>query len=327
MRADRLKRENGVVMAAVLMVLAALSLLAVAGKGDTALQWVQLRNARDYDDAVRLADTGIARALSADRFVLGASQNGRYCRSPSRCVEWSVVHVETTAVPPGLEAGPDPARALHFEVSAEASAGRHARAPVVAGFLLIATGEPEAPLPDEIRICDGADDCPQDSARPPDPALLAGGCGMRSAGTRGFSLTELLVAAGHPGAAGGRGRAGLEPADGTGAAPGRDRRAHANRRCPGALPTSRTDAMRAPANWPRRRRAGSESRERNAATTRLELRAMGGGPALGFQATATAQRPGAQAGDETCRILALDSTGARSAETAGGEDSSEACWP
>ena len=59
----------------------------------------------------------------------------------------------------------------------------------------------------------------------------------------------------------------------------------------------------------------------------LELRAMGGGPALGFQATATAQRPGAQAGDETCRILALDSTGARSAETAGGEDSSEACWP
>lgn len=167
MRADRPGRENGVVMAAVLMVLAALSLLAVAGKGDTALQWVQLRNARDYDDAVRLAETGIARALSADRFLPGASQSGRYCRTPSRCVEWSVVHVETTPVPRGLEAGTDPARALHFEVSAEASAGRHARAPVVAGFLLIAPGKPDAPLPDAIRICGGGDDCPQGSARPP----------------------------------------------------------------------------------------------------------------------------------------------------------------
>ncbi len=58
----------------------------------------------------------------------------------------------------------------------------------------------------------------------------------------------------------------------------------------------------------------------------LELQALEGDPALGYQARAIARRPGVQAGDETCRILALDSTGQRSAETAGGEDSSRACW-
>lgn len=59
----------------------------------------------------------------------------------------------------------------------------------------------------------------------------------------------------------------------------------------------------------------------------LELRALDGDLTLGFQATATAQQPGAQDGDETCRVFTLDSTSTRSAETAEGEDSSEACWP
>ncbi len=167
MRADRLRRESGVVMAAVLTMLAALSLLAVAGKGDTALQWAQVRNARDYDEALRLADTGIARALAAGRFSLTGSDSGRYCRIQSRCVEWTVRHVETTPVPQGLEREPEPWRALHFEVVAEAGAGRHARVPVVLGFLVIAPGEPDAPLPAAIRTCNSADDCPQGSAGPP----------------------------------------------------------------------------------------------------------------------------------------------------------------
>ena len=59
----------------------------------------------------------------------------------------------------------------------------------------------------------------------------------------------------------------------------------------------------------------------------LELRALNGDPALGYEARAIAQRPGAQADDAQCRIFTLDSTGLRTAESAAGEDSSAACWP
>ncbi len=59
----------------------------------------------------------------------------------------------------------------------------------------------------------------------------------------------------------------------------------------------------------------------------LELQALAGDADSGYRARAIAQQPGVQARDEQCRILALDSTGGRSAETAQGEDSSEACWP
>ncbi len=59
----------------------------------------------------------------------------------------------------------------------------------------------------------------------------------------------------------------------------------------------------------------------------LELRALAGGADSGYEARAMARQPGAQAGDEQCRMLALDSTGRRSAETSEGADSSEACWP
>ncbi len=159
--------ESGVVIAAVLMVLAALSLMAAAGKGDTALQWVQVRNARDYADAVRLAETGIARALAAESFRLDSGQSGRYCRTQSRCVEWTVQHVETTLVPPGLERGPDPQRALHFEASVEGRAGNHAFAPVVLGFLLITPGSPHEPPGSAVSVCRNENACPQGSAGPP----------------------------------------------------------------------------------------------------------------------------------------------------------------
>ncbi len=59
----------------------------------------------------------------------------------------------------------------------------------------------------------------------------------------------------------------------------------------------------------------------------LELQALAGDADSGYRALAVAQREGAQAGDDQCRIFALDSTGARSAETSEGEDSSEICWP
>ena len=159
--------ERGVVLAVVLMVLAALSLLAVAGKGDAALQWLQVRNAREYAEAVRLAETGIGMALSAPRFRLDTPQGGRYCRIASRCVEWTVRHVETTALPAGFEETGAPKRALHFEISALGTAGPRARAPVVAGFMLLAPGEPDAGLPEEIEVCREGDDCPEDAAASP----------------------------------------------------------------------------------------------------------------------------------------------------------------
>ncbi|MCY4156865.1 MAG: type IV pilin protein [Gammaproteobacteria bacterium] len=59
----------------------------------------------------------------------------------------------------------------------------------------------------------------------------------------------------------------------------------------------------------------------------LELRALAGDADSGYEARAVARQPGAQAEDEQCRMLALDSTGRRSAETSGGANSSEACWP
>ena len=167
MRFERFRSESGVVLAAVLMMLAVLSLMASAGKGDTALQWVQVRNARDHADAVGLAETGLARALAANSFRLDSSRSGRYCRAQWRCVEWSVRHVETTPVPPGLKEGLQPQRALHFEVSAEASAGSHARARAVLGFVLVAPGSPDEPTGAEIAVCGAEDDCPEDSAGPP----------------------------------------------------------------------------------------------------------------------------------------------------------------
>ena len=109
MRARTESSESGVVLAVVLMVLAALSLLAVAGSGDVALQWLQVRNAREYAEAVRLAETGVGMALSGPR----------------------------------------------------------GRAPVVAGFMLLAAGEPDAELPEEIEVCRAEDDCPDDAAKPP----------------------------------------------------------------------------------------------------------------------------------------------------------------
>ncbi len=167
MRAGIEDSESGVVLAVVLMVLAALSLLAVAGKGDVALQWLQVRNVREYGEAVRLAETGVGMALAAVRFRLDAPRNSRYCRVASRCVEWTVRHVETTAPPAGFEEADTPKRALHFEISALGTAGPRARAPVVVGFMLLARGEPEAELPEEIEVCRKEDDCPEDSAEPP----------------------------------------------------------------------------------------------------------------------------------------------------------------
>ena len=140
MSAEPMNSERGVVLAVVLMVLAVLSLIAVVGQGDAALHWLQARNSREYSEAVQLTQTGIAMALAADRFDLAAAQDGRYCRIASRCVAWTVSHVETTPVPEGLDKGPGLKRALHFEISAEGSAGPRARAPVVVGFLLIAPG-------------------------------------------------------------------------------------------------------------------------------------------------------------------------------------------
>ena len=167
MRARAEYAERGVVLAVVLMVLAALSLLAVAGKGDVALQWLQLRNAREYAEAVGLAETGIGMVLSAARFRLDGPRSGRYCRIASRCVEWTVRHVETTAVPSGFEDADAPKRALHFEISALGITGPRARAPVVVGFMLLAPGEPDAELPEEIEVCRDEEDCPEDSAKPP----------------------------------------------------------------------------------------------------------------------------------------------------------------
>ena len=47
----------------------------------------------------------------------------------------------------------------------------------------------------------------------------------------------------------------------------------------------------------------------------------------GFAIEAIADLEGPQAGDEQCRVLALDSTGRRTSENAEGEDSTDACWP
>lgn len=59
----------------------------------------------------------------------------------------------------------------------------------------------------------------------------------------------------------------------------------------------------------------------------LRLRALEGGLRDGFAVEAIADPEGPQAGDEQCRVLSVDSTGRRAAENAGGEDSTEACWP
>ena len=167
MPAEAARSEQGVVLAAVLMVLAALSLMAVTGKGDAALQWLQVRNSREYAEAVQLAHTGIGMALAGDRFNIASAQTGRYCRIASRCVEWTVRHVETTTAPAGLDERPEPQRALHFEVSAEGRAGTRARAPIVVGFVLITSGATDDPLPETIEICAMEDSCPDGTAGPP----------------------------------------------------------------------------------------------------------------------------------------------------------------
>lgn len=59
----------------------------------------------------------------------------------------------------------------------------------------------------------------------------------------------------------------------------------------------------------------------------LRLRALEGDVAGGFTVEAIADPQGPQAGDKQCRVLSVDSTGRRSAESAEGEDSTEACWP
>lgn len=159
--------ERGIVMALVLMVLAVLSLLAVSGQGDLALQWLQVRNAREYAEAVALAETGVNRALAANRFRLSGAQTGRYCRIASRCVDWTVRHVETTPVPTGVEEKRSPGRALHFEISAVGRAGPRAQAALVVGFLLVAPGAPDAPLTDSIDVCRQEKDCPEETAAPP----------------------------------------------------------------------------------------------------------------------------------------------------------------
>ena len=59
----------------------------------------------------------------------------------------------------------------------------------------------------------------------------------------------------------------------------------------------------------------------------LRLRAPEGAMSGGFTVEAIADPEGPQAGDRQCRLLAVDSTGRRSAESADGQDSTDACWP
>lgn len=59
----------------------------------------------------------------------------------------------------------------------------------------------------------------------------------------------------------------------------------------------------------------------------LRLQAREGGLSNGFTVEAIADPEGPQAGDEQCRVLSVDSTGRRAAESASGEDSTDSCWP
>lgn len=59
----------------------------------------------------------------------------------------------------------------------------------------------------------------------------------------------------------------------------------------------------------------------------LRLQAPEGGVSGGFAVEAIADLRGPQAGDGQCRLLAVDSSGRRSAESADGQDSTDACWP
>ena len=59
----------------------------------------------------------------------------------------------------------------------------------------------------------------------------------------------------------------------------------------------------------------------------LRLRAPEGVFSGGFAIEAIADPQGPQAGDKQCRLLAVDSSGRRSAESADGQDSTDACWP
>ena len=58
----------------------------------------------------------------------------------------------------------------------------------------------------------------------------------------------------------------------------------------------------------------------------LRLRPAESDFAGSFAIEAVADLEGPQAGDEQCRVLALDSTGRRTSENADGEDTTDACW-
>ena len=59
----------------------------------------------------------------------------------------------------------------------------------------------------------------------------------------------------------------------------------------------------------------------------LRLRAPEGVFTGGFTVEAIADPQGPQAGDDRCRVLSVDSTGSRTSESAGGEDTTKDCWP
>ena len=59
----------------------------------------------------------------------------------------------------------------------------------------------------------------------------------------------------------------------------------------------------------------------------LRLQLPAGASSDGFLVEAVADPDGPQAGDDQCRVLALDSTGRRLAESADGKNSTDACWP
>jgi type IV pilus assembly protein PilE len=61
----------------------------------------------------------------------------------------------------------------------------------------------------------------------------------------------------------------------------------------------------------------------------LDIEIDPGGPAIGFTATATVDESTGQSRDEDCWVFRIDSRGARSAETRGGDTGSEVtgrCW-
>lgn len=58
----------------------------------------------------------------------------------------------------------------------------------------------------------------------------------------------------------------------------------------------------------------------------LEITPHGDGLQVGYTATATAVAGEDQADDEDCAVFSVDQQGVRTAENAGGDDNTEACW-